>query len=415
MTSITCDPEFEVLRPSFPMLNCCVAGGHVPEIERYICTLKDCTQSAYNVLPFKNLPRVLLVHLHKNCTLWLNAFPAANGVSSVHSPHFLLVGWELSIDKHTVLEFGSYVQTHEEHSNRIEPQTMGAICFGPTGNAQGGHWFFFLMSGCCVVRHHWTTLPMPQEVILRVSQIGCAQGMPSHITYANRWGDEISDRLDDFFDNDDDDGSSSERDDDTYMDSGSHQDSEDDGTTVSNNETKSYDDDDDDDDSQGNPDPVVDDKTTGSNDETTSSDVDDDDNLQGNHHPPANETDDPAVPDPAGSLNPMGPDDNGDEGHGDANGAVNTDIPVVDGIEGSIGEGEEWEGECESDASSSVASSEVPPTESEQFEAAEAASRTTADSHILSTESELFEAAEEAGRAAASSHDDTRWKSNHGE
>ena len=149
----------------------------------------------YNVLPFKNLPQVLLVHLLKNCTLWLNAFPAADRVSSVHSPHFLLTGRDLSFDKHAVLEFGPYVQTHEEHSNRMEPWTIGAICLGPTGNAQGGHWFFSLTSGCHVVRHCWTALPMPQEVILRVSQIGHAQGMPSCITYANRWGNEMSDRL----------------------------------------------------------------------------------------------------------------------------------------------------------------------------------------------------------------------------
>ena len=98
------------------------------------------------------------------------------------------------LDKHAVLEFRSYVQTHEEHSNR-----MGAICLGPTGNAQGGHWFFSLTSGCCVICHCWTALPMPQEVILHVTQIGHAQGMPSHITYANRWGDEITDCLEDFF------------------------------------------------------------------------------------------------------------------------------------------------------------------------------------------------------------------------
>ena len=41
ITSITCDPEFKALRPSFPMFNCCAAGEHVPEIERYIRTLKD--------------------------------------------------------------------------------------------------------------------------------------------------------------------------------------------------------------------------------------------------------------------------------------------------------------------------------------------------------------------------------------
>ena len=152
ITSITCDPEFEALRPSFPMLNCCTAGKHVPEIERYIHTLKDRTQSAYNILPFKNLPWLILIHLLKNCTLWLNAFPAANGVSSVHSPHFLLTGRELSFDKHTVLEFGSYVQTHEEHSNGMEPRTMGAICLGPTGNAQGGHY---------VVSSVTTGLPCP--------------------------------------------------------------------------------------------------------------------------------------------------------------------------------------------------------------------------------------------------------------
>ena len=80
ITSITCDPEFEALQPSFPMLNCCVAGEHVPEIKRYIHTLKDRIRSAYNVLPFKNLTWVLLVHLLKNCTLLLNAFLATDGV-----------------------------------------------------------------------------------------------------------------------------------------------------------------------------------------------------------------------------------------------------------------------------------------------------------------------------------------------
>ena len=269
---------------------------------------------------------------------------------------------------------------------------MGAICLGPMGNTQRGHWFFSLTSGCRIVHHRWTALPMPQEVILCMSQIGHAQGMPSRITYANRQGNEISDRLEDFFDDDDDDGSSSGSDDDTYTENRSHQDSEDDRTTVSNDETTSSDDNDDDD-LQGNPDPATDDETTGSNEETTSSDVNDDDNLQRNHHPPANEMHNPVVPDPAGSLNPVGPDDDGDEGHSDANGAVNTDIPVVDGIEGSIGEGKEWEGEYENDASSIVASSEVPPTESEKFEAAEAAGRAAANSQIPSTESELFKAA----------------------
>ena len=102
-----------------------------------------------------------------------------------------------------------------------------------------------------------------------------------------------------------------------------------------------------------------------------------------------------------------------------------------DVIGGSTGEDNEWEGECgnhgssnygcededecESDASSSAASSEVPPTESEQFEATKAAGWAAAGSQIRSTKSELFETAEAAGRAAASSHDDTQRRSTHGE
>ena len=145
---------------------------------------------------------------------------------------------------------------------------------------------------------------------------------------------------------------------------------------------------------------------------------------------------DPAVPDPVGSLTPADPDDEGDEGHDDANGPVDTDISVVDGIKGSLRESDEWEGECEndtssiamstkdfdecegeceSDASSSVRSSKDPPTESEQFEAAKAAGQAVANSQVPPTESEQFEAAEAASRAVANSRNNARQKSNHGE
>ena len=68
---------------------------------------------------------------------------------------------------------------------------MGAICLGPTGNAQGEHWFLSLTSGSHIIRHRWTSLPMPQEVFHCITQISRAQGMPSRITYANRRGDTM--------------------------------------------------------------------------------------------------------------------------------------------------------------------------------------------------------------------------------
>ena len=41
VTTILADPEFKPIRSEFPMLNCCGADEHIPDVERFIRTLKD--------------------------------------------------------------------------------------------------------------------------------------------------------------------------------------------------------------------------------------------------------------------------------------------------------------------------------------------------------------------------------------
>ena len=195
VTMILGDPEFEPIRVTFPQLNCCAADEHVPDIERYIRTVKDRMRSTYRMLPFKRVPRLVLIHLVKNAVFWLNALPASDGVSSVHSPRYLLTGRELEYPLHVRLEFGEYVQTHEKHGNRMTDRTVGAICLGPNGNSQGGHHFMCLSTGARITRDRWTDLPMPREVIHRVSEMGRQQGMPNTLTFADRHGHELEDRL----------------------------------------------------------------------------------------------------------------------------------------------------------------------------------------------------------------------------
>ena len=189
------DPEFEPIRSAFPQLNCCAADEHVPDIERYIRTVKDRVRSTYRMLPFKRVPRLVLIHLVKNAVFWLNALPATDGVSSTHSPRYLLTGCELEYPLHVRLEFGEYVQTHEKHGNRMTDRTLGAICLGPSGNSQGGHYFMCLSTGGRIIRDRWTDLPMPREVIQRVTEMGGQQGMPATLTFADRHGRELEDRL----------------------------------------------------------------------------------------------------------------------------------------------------------------------------------------------------------------------------
>ena len=91
------------------------------------------------------------------------------------------------------LEFGAYAQTHEAHDNDMRPRTIGAICLGPSGNEQGGHYFLSLRTGRRLLRNHWTALPMPDDAILRVSQLGREQNMPKTLTFADRYGHEFPD------------------------------------------------------------------------------------------------------------------------------------------------------------------------------------------------------------------------------
>lgn len=165
------------------------------QAERYICTIKDRVRSTYRMLPFKQIPRIMVIHLVLNAVFWINALPARDGVTSIHSPQYLSTGRELNYKLHVQLEFGEYIQTHEQHNNKMVDRTMGAICFGPTGNQQGGHWFMSLSTGSRLTRHRWTALPMPIKVIQRVEYLGKISAMPPILTFANRHGREIEDYM----------------------------------------------------------------------------------------------------------------------------------------------------------------------------------------------------------------------------
>ena len=64
-----------------------------------------------------------------------------DGISSTLSPHAIVIGSQLDCTKHCQLEFGTYVQVHEEHDDSTTTRTIGAIALQPTGNAEGGNYF----------------------------------------------------------------------------------------------------------------------------------------------------------------------------------------------------------------------------------------------------------------------------------
>ena len=93
--------------------------------------------------------------------------------------------------KHCVLEYGAYAQVHEEHDNSMAARTGGAIAMRPTGNVQGGYWFYSLNTGRMLNRKNWTELPMPADVIQRVHAI--AKGTIHGLLFTDRRNEEYDD------------------------------------------------------------------------------------------------------------------------------------------------------------------------------------------------------------------------------
>jgi hypothetical protein len=88
------DNEFEPLRGELANsgigLNVTSQDEHVPQIERMIRTIKERARATYNMLPFKQMPPILVIEMIKAAVFWLNAFPITNGVSDQLSPRTMV-------------------------------------------------------------------------------------------------------------------------------------------------------------------------------------------------------------------------------------------------------------------------------------------------------------------------------------
>ena len=90
-------------------LNTMSNDEHVPEIEWQIRTLKERTRGIYCTLPFRKIPRRLIIEMLYAANYWLNMFLRKGGISQTMSPRTLLTGLTMNYNRHCRLEFGEYV------------------------------------------------------------------------------------------------------------------------------------------------------------------------------------------------------------------------------------------------------------------------------------------------------------------
>jgi hypothetical protein len=145
------DVEFEKLRTPLPhmALNTMAAREHVGEIERKIRVIKERARGTFNTLPYKKLPKMMVVESLHFCVMWMNSFPVKSGISKKWSPPKLVSRHKLAAKLHCRSPFGSYCEVHVDPdiTNTLDPRTKWAICMGPTGNLQGSYKFLSLATG----------------------------------------------------------------------------------------------------------------------------------------------------------------------------------------------------------------------------------------------------------------------------
>jgi hypothetical protein len=139
------DNEFEPLRGGVAelgiALNTVGADEHVPEVERFIRTIKERTRCYHHSLPFRRVPKRLLIEMVYTAVFWLNTFPHESGISNKYGPRTIITGSQIDFNTHCRLEFGTYVQVHDQHDNSLQARTTGALAIRPSGNSQGGYLF----------------------------------------------------------------------------------------------------------------------------------------------------------------------------------------------------------------------------------------------------------------------------------
>ena len=111
---ILMDQEFDkiVERMDMAIINTCATNEHVTDAERNIRTIKDGTRSSvaeFRHIRIHTLPKQVIIHMVYLAVFWMNAPPATNGISNVHSPREIVLKRGVDFNLHCRGKFGKCV------------------------------------------------------------------------------------------------------------------------------------------------------------------------------------------------------------------------------------------------------------------------------------------------------------------
>jgi hypothetical protein len=78
--------------PQAPNINLTGQGKHVPEIKRRIRVVKERVRALQHSLPFKKIPRIMIINIVIHVVRQLTFFPTKADISETFSPRMLMMG-----------------------------------------------------------------------------------------------------------------------------------------------------------------------------------------------------------------------------------------------------------------------------------------------------------------------------------
>ena len=77
------DQEFDKVMEKMPEIEVNTAADweHAGVIERGIKFINQRCRSTWAIMPFKQLPKLFVIHLVYFCVMWINSFPVTQGIS----------------------------------------------------------------------------------------------------------------------------------------------------------------------------------------------------------------------------------------------------------------------------------------------------------------------------------------------
>ena len=106
------DNRFEPLQDGLTSLqielNPVAQDKHVPEIDKFICTIKQRSRNMWNMLLFKKILTSIIIYMVTIHSMWLNMFPPTNEISTKISPRTLVTVLQITYKNHFRIDLGSY-------------------------------------------------------------------------------------------------------------------------------------------------------------------------------------------------------------------------------------------------------------------------------------------------------------------